>query len=258
LEQEILIAIVALFSSLLTFFSGFGLGTLLLPVFALFFNVEIAIGLTGVVHLLNNIFKTFLIGKKIQWRIGLLFGLPSIIGALIGSLILIYMIEIFKNFNYQLFDLELKTSFLKIAIGILIFIFTLIELIPNKKPFKNNSTNTIIGGLLSGFFGGISGHQGALRTLFLVRYQLSKEAFIATGIAIALAVDLTRLPVYFSNFKSNELINHLGLITIAVLAAFSGAILGKVVLNKIKINLLHKIISICLLIFSILFSFGII
>ena len=258
MEQEILIAIVALFSSLLTFFSGFGLGTLLLPAFALFFNVELAIGLTGVVHLLNNIFKTFLIGEKIQWRIGFLFGLPSIIGALIGSLILIYMIEIFKNFHYQLFDLELKTSFLKIAIGILIFTFTLIELIPNKKPFKNNSKNTIIGGLLSGFFGGISGHQGALRTLFLVRYKLSKEAFIATGIAIALAVDLTRLPVYFTNFKSNDLINHLELIAIAVLAAFTGSILGKLVLNKIKINLLHKIISICLLMFSIVFSLGIV
>ena len=54
MEQEILIAIVALFSSILTFFSGFGLGTLLLPVFALFFSIEIAIGLTGVVHLLGT------------------------------------------------------------------------------------------------------------------------------------------------------------------------------------------------------------
>ena len=51
------IAAVALIASLLTFFSGFGLGTILTPVLVIFFPVEIAIALTGIVHLLNNFFK---------------------------------------------------------------------------------------------------------------------------------------------------------------------------------------------------------
>lgn len=38
-----------------------------------------------------------------------------------------------------------------------------------------------LGGLLSGFFGGLSGNQGALRSAFLLKAGLSKEAFIATG-----------------------------------------------------------------------------
>ncbi len=46
----------ALIVSGLTLFSGFGLGTLLMPAFALFFPVEVAVEATAVVHLANNIF----------------------------------------------------------------------------------------------------------------------------------------------------------------------------------------------------------
>lgn len=53
----LIICSVAFVASGLTFFSGFGLGTLLLPAFALFFTVEKAIALTAVVHFLNGLFK---------------------------------------------------------------------------------------------------------------------------------------------------------------------------------------------------------
>ena len=43
------IPLVAMGASLLTFISGFGLGTLLLPVFAVFFPLEVAILLTAIV-----------------------------------------------------------------------------------------------------------------------------------------------------------------------------------------------------------------
>ena len=62
--EIVIISIVALFASLLTFFSGFGLGTILMPVFAIFFPVEIAIALTGIVHLLNNPLTEVLISRQ--------------------------------------------------------------------------------------------------------------------------------------------------------------------------------------------------
>lgn len=55
--ELIILCLAALIASLLTFFSGFGLGTILTPVFAIFFPLEIVVALTGVVHFLNNIFK---------------------------------------------------------------------------------------------------------------------------------------------------------------------------------------------------------
>src|ERR1043165_6089707 len=49
MTEIIFISIAAFLISILTFFSGFGLGTILTPVFMIFFPVEIAIALTGVV-----------------------------------------------------------------------------------------------------------------------------------------------------------------------------------------------------------------
>lgn len=58
-----IICLVAFLTSGLTLFSGFGLGTLLLPVMALFFPIDAAIALTAVVHCLNNLFKFALLGR---------------------------------------------------------------------------------------------------------------------------------------------------------------------------------------------------
>ena len=46
----LLVAAVALCVSGLTMYSGFGLGTLLMPVFALFFPIEVAVAATAIVH----------------------------------------------------------------------------------------------------------------------------------------------------------------------------------------------------------------
>jgi uncharacterized protein len=62
--EIILISLVAFIVAILTFFSGFGLGTILTPVFMIFFPVELAIGLTGIVHFFNNIFKLILVGRN--------------------------------------------------------------------------------------------------------------------------------------------------------------------------------------------------
>ena len=59
----LLIALSSFFVAGLTFFSGFGLGTLLLPLFALFFPVPVAVAVTAVVHLLNNLSKVVLVGR---------------------------------------------------------------------------------------------------------------------------------------------------------------------------------------------------
>lgn len=59
----IVISITALFVSALTLFSGFELGTVLMPAFALFFPIQIVTAATAVVHLANNIFKIILVGR---------------------------------------------------------------------------------------------------------------------------------------------------------------------------------------------------
>lgn len=62
--EIIIISLTAFLVAILTFFSGFGLGTILTPVFMIFFPVDLAIALTGVVHFFNNIFKLVLVGDR--------------------------------------------------------------------------------------------------------------------------------------------------------------------------------------------------
>lgn len=74
MSELVLIGATALLASGLTLFSGFGLGTLLMPVFALFFPVAVAIAATAVVHLANNLFKLALLARLADWRVVLRFG----------------------------------------------------------------------------------------------------------------------------------------------------------------------------------------
>lgn len=95
--------------------------------------------------------------------------------------------------------MNLTTSLLKIIIGALVFAFTIVEFINFDKWINSSKKTLFLGGILSGVFGGVSGHQGALRSLFLSKLDLDKFSFISTGIAISLIVDISRIPVCFSN-----------------------------------------------------------
>jgi hypothetical protein len=83
--EIIIISLVAFLTAILTFFSGFGLGTILTPVFAIFFPIEIAIALTGVVHFSNNLFKITLVGKNADKVVLLRFGVPAILASFAGA-----------------------------------------------------------------------------------------------------------------------------------------------------------------------------
>ncbi|BAN36542.1 hypothetical protein SCD_n02742 [Sulfuricella denitrificans skB26] len=82
--ELVLISVVALLTSGLTLFSGFGfgLGTVLMPVFVLFLPVPLAIAATAVVYFANNIFKFGLMAKKTDWRTVARFGLPAVFAQL--------------------------------------------------------------------------------------------------------------------------------------------------------------------------------
>jgi len=258
---DIIIIIIAAFgASMLTFFSGFGLGTILTPVFMLFFPIEVAIAMTGVVHLLNNIFKFLLIGRHVVWKVLVKFGLPAIAGAFAGAKLLLSLSDFTEPVTtYQVSDNTFSILPVNLTIAFLMIIFGLVELIPALKRINFGHRALIPGGLLSGFFGGLSGHQGALRTAFLVRLGLSKEAFIATGIAIALLIDFTRIPLYYLRlFNTQSFSVDWKIIIIATLAAFGGAFIGKKLLKKVTIGLIHTIVGIAIIGLAVCLGLGLI
>lgn len=83
------VALVAFFASALTLFSGFGLGTILMPAFALMMPVEVAIAATALVHLANNLFKLVLVGRQADGRVLLRFAVPAALAAVVGASLLV-------------------------------------------------------------------------------------------------------------------------------------------------------------------------
>jgi uncharacterized membrane protein YfcA len=255
--MEVIILVTAFLASLLTLFSGFGLGTLLMPVMALFFPLPIAIALTGIVHLSNNLFKLSLLGKHASLKMALQFGIPSMLGGLAGAWALTALDNLPVLAQWQWAEKVFELKIIKLALSVLMIFFALMELIPGLKNIQFPQRYLTLGGLLSGFFGGLSGHQGALRTAFLIRTGLKKEVFIATGVLIACMVDLTRIPVYWVRLQENEAIRQWPLLAGTCLAAFAGAYLGTRYLQKITLGVVQKITAVLLFAIAILLGAGI-
>lgn len=256
--EYILIPIVALLASALTFFSGFGLGTLLLPAFALFFPVDVAIALTAIVHFLNNAFKFVLVKKHINWKIALQFGIPALLFSFIGA----FLLDKITNTNilteYTLNSKAFQITLMKIIVAVLLIFFAMFELVPKLKNLQFPEKYLSLGGMLSGFFGGLSGHQGALRSAFLTKVGLSKEAFIATGVVIACMIDVSRISVYFANISKVKDALNLNLIIVATLSAFVGVYFGNKLVKKITIATIQKIVAFMIILFAVALGFGIV
>jgi uncharacterized protein len=251
-----IICVVSLLGSGLTLFSGFGLGTLLTPVFALFFPIDLAIAMTAIVHFFNNIFKLFLVGKNANWEIVKRFGIPSLLAAVLGAFLLKQLSGIPPLYTWG--ETPHHINLLKITIAILLIVFALWEIIPSLSKISFDKKYLPLGGFLSGFFGGLSGNQGALRSAFLLRAGLPKEAFIATGVVIACLIDVSRLSVYFNHFKNNVAYFNFTLIGLATLSAFVGAYFGNKWMKKTTIEIVQKLVATFLILFSFFLMIGLI
>lgn len=252
--ETLVIALCAFVAAGLTLLSGFGLGTLLMPVVALFFPVEIAVSVTAMVHLANNLFKLALVGWRADRGVVLRFGIPAVLAAFAGALTLGWLAHLPPLAEYSLMGRTLAVMPVKLTVGLLILGFVAMELSPAMAAWRFDARLLPVGGCVSGFFGGLSGNQGAFRSMFLLKTGLSKEQFIATGVVLAVIVDLARMPVYgVAFFKSGPPVD-LMLVVVACLAAFAGSFLAARLLKKLTIRSLQVIVGTLL----ILVAFGMI
>ena len=247
----IAVSLAALIAAGLTLYSGFGLGTLLLPVFALFFPAEMAVVATAMVHGANNVFKVSLLGRHADREVVLKFGLPAIAAAVFGALALGWFAQsdssLVIEVNEETFS---EITPVKLIIGLLMIGFALFELVPRFRDLEFDRRYLPLGGVLSGFFGGLSGHQGALRSAFLAKAGLTTERFVASNAAIGFLVDLTRISVYVALFTAAG--GHVSefsgwpLVITGAVSAFCGVLLGKRFLHKVKMTSIQTLVGVLL------------
>jgi hypothetical protein len=245
------VALAAFIAAGLTLYSGFGLGTLLLPVFALFFPAEMAVVATAMVHGANNVFKVSLLGRHADREVVLKFGLPAIAAAILGALALGWVAQSGSSLTIELNDEAIfKITPVKLVIGLLMIGFALFELVPRFRLLEFDRRYLSLGGVLSGFFGGLSGHQGALRSAFLAKAGLTTERFVASNAAIGFLVDLTRISVYVALFTAagGHVSDFSGwpLVITGSVSAFCGVLLGKRYLHKVTMTSIQTLVGILL------------
>lgn len=254
----LLLCVLAFGAAGLTLFSGFGLATLLTPALVLLLPIEPAVALVAVVHLLNNLFKLGLLGRHADWAVALRFGLPALPAALLGAWALQALGPVPPLLRYELWGAQRQVLPQQLAVGLLMLLFAAWEVAPALARLQLPRRWLPLGGALSGFCGGLSGHQGALRAAFFARVGLSKEALVATGVVVACGVDVMRLGVYGAGGAAG-----LGALAadwprwgLVVLAAWAGSYGASRLLPKLTLTGLQRLIAVGLLLIGLALCAG--
>jgi uncharacterized protein len=252
----------ALVAAGLTLYSGFGLGTLLLPVFALFVPVEVAVGATALVHAASNALKIAVLGRHAERALVLRFGLPALLAAAAGAAALGFVAHLAPLARYSLGARTAVITPVKLAVSLLMLVFAFFELLPRLRGLRSERRYLAVGGLLSGFCGGFSGHQGALRAAFLSKLDLSTPAFVGTNAVIGFLVDLARLGTYAGLFLAGRG-NRLDparwpLVATGALAAFAGILIGRRFLHAVTMSAVQTLTGALLLLIALALGAGLI
>ena len=259
------VVVVGLVAGGLTLFTGFGLGTLLLPAFIVFFPPEVAIAATAVAHLANSAFKVLLVGGWADRSVVVRFGVPAVVAAIAGGLLLEFVGRLPAAFAYTIGERTASVTPIELLVGVRITVFGVLEL-RNLERARGDGNRLALGGVLSGFFGGLSGHQGALRSAFLIRAGLEKEAFVGTGAVIACMVDVARLFAYLvgatllaraagSGLGAGALAAA-GPVVAATLAGFVGAFAGARLVKKVRLRTVRALVGLLLVSVGVLSATG--
>jgi uncharacterized protein len=210
----------------------FGSSAIFLPVVLRFLNKSQSLGILSFFQVISNLFKIGFFFKKIDYKVLLYFGLPSIIMVLISSRLSIYV----------------DGTLFKMILGWILLILIGLETFKNVNLPKNHITE-FLGGIISGFVSGLIGTGGAIRGYFLYNFKLSKEVLIATYCIIDLSGDFVRLLVYIYNgYFDSKVIYYLPFTILSVLIA---NILGITILKFLPIKLFNRIILITLFVLAI-------
>jgi uncharacterized membrane protein YfcA len=217
--------------------AGFGSATVLIPLVALFTDLPAAIATVAVYHGAANVSRLLYSFRAVDWRVARIFGIPSLLLAAAGAVLLG----------------RLELPLLRRLFGGLLASVALLGFINVRAHWRASTASLVTGGALSGFLAGLIGMGGAVRSLFLVSYDLEKTAYIATGALIAIIVDVSRTLAYTKQGIFGP--ESVTMLSALVPAAFLGSWLGRRVLARLPQPVFRKAVFLLLLVAGVHFAF---
>lgn len=238
MQDIIIITLTTIIANAIGMLSGFGLGTIMTPVLLLFLPFPQAVFLIAIIHWFHDIWKLRFFHGGIDWRLFLYFGVPSIIATFAGSLLI-----------------TADVSWLASGMGVFLIGYAMFMVFGPDIVLPKSPVTGAIGGLLSGFFAGIFGMRGAVRSIFLSAYNLPKDVYLGTIGAISFLMDTVRVITYY--WMGVRLAPHLswGLL-IFIPASFIGAYFVHASVNGISHQKFRAIVAFFLFAVGVYLLFG--
>lgn len=203
---------------------GFGSSTIFLPLAVLLVDFKTALVLVAVLHVFGNGWRMKFFRQGLDRKMLVKFGVPSMIFTLVGAWLVGYISQ----------------SSLRGVLGVFLVGYAVMMLWKGRFKIKQTPVMVVLGGGGSGFLAGLIGTGGAVRGAVLTGFGLPKKTYIATAAAIALAVDVTRIPVYLSQgFLTSK---YYWYIPVLLMVAGGGSFIGKQMVTRIPQKQFRKLV----------------
>lgn len=228
---DVLLAGLGVLSGAVAAIAGFGIGSLLTPALAITFGTKAAVAIVAMPHAVATVVRLWMLRGAVDRRVLLTFGVPSAVGALAGALL----------------NAAFSSPLLSVILGALLVFAGVSELSGLARRLRFPGPTAIVAGALSGVSGGLVGNQGGIRSAALLRFDLSREALVATATASALLVDAARVPVYLVTAGPDiaRAWPTIGLLTVAVVV---GTFVGAPILRRLPEAVFRRLLAILLIV----------
>jgi uncharacterized membrane protein YfcA len=236
---EILLGGLAVIAGAVAAIAGFGIGSLLTPGLAGLVGTKAAVAAVAIPHAVATAVRLWALRDSIDRGVLRSFGLASAVGGLAGALL----------------HAVVASPFLTIVLGVLLIVAGGLELTRLTRQVRFPDRWSVVAGVASGLFGGLVGNQGGIRSAALLRFDLSRDALIATATATAMLVDAARVPVYLIADRDDiiRLLPTIGLLTAGVV---SGTLLGAPILRRLPETLFRRLLAVLLILLGLALLVG--
>lgn len=236
---EMLLAVASLVAGAIAAVAGFGIGSVLTPTLVLQSGTKLAVAAVAIPHFIGTAQRFWLLRRHVERRLLWGFGAASAAGGLAGALAHTW----------------LSSRFLAMVFAALLILAAVAEFSGWMRKVRWGRRAAWIAGALSGAFGGLVGNQGGIRSAAMLGFEVPKESFVATATAIALFVDVARLPVYLAT-EWDDIVGVWPLLAIASVGVIVGTALGTRVLGRLPQHLFRRAVASLLLALGLYMAFS--
>jgi uncharacterized protein len=227
---DTLIAVAATLAGAIASVAGFGIGSILTPLLALRVGTKLAVAAVSIPHLIATTLRFLRIREHVDKHVFLNFGITSAAGGLLGALL----------------HARFSSTVLSYVLGTLLVFAGIMGITGLSRRMRFEGAAAWIAGALSGAFGGLVGNQGGIRSAAMLGMRVSKDSFVATATAIALVVDVARIPVY-AVIQRKQVLGIWAVLLFAISGVVVGTLAGEGILKRIPEPLFRRVVSIIIL-----------